>query len=144
MRISDWSSDVCSSDLTVLRIVDVDGKNVIAVPERWEAEGKPPPRLRVVERGKRSALGLGDRILARTEEKGNGWLAHPMKKLARAAELLMGVVDQGEDGKLWLRAVDKKVRRDTPISDIGKAKPGELGLAGPAGRLPRDRKRVGG
>src|SRR3546814_18849307 len=95
MRISDWSSDVCSSDLTVLRIVDVDGKNVIAVPERWEAEGKPPPRLRVVERGKRSALGLGDRILARTEEKGNGWLAHPMKKLARAAELLMGVVDQG-------------------------------------------------
>src|SRR3546814_6129662 len=81
--------------VTVLRIVDVDGKNVIAVPERWEAEGKPPPRLRVVERGKRSALGLGDRILARTEEKGNGWLAHPMKKLGRAAELRMGVVDQG-------------------------------------------------
>src|SRR3546814_15277698 len=131
MRISDWSSDVCSSDLTVLRIVDVDGKNVIAVPERWEAEGKPPPRLRVVERGKRSALGLGDRILARTEEKGNGWLAHPMKKLARAAELLMGVVDQGEDGKLWLRAVDKKVRRDTHISYIGQAKPGELVPAEP-------------
>src|SRR3546814_1008275 len=91
MRISDWSSDVCPSDL----------------------------------------------------EKGNGWLAHPMKKLARAAELLMGVVDQGEDGKLWLRAVDKKVRRDTPISDIGQAKPGALVLAEPAGRLPRisaDRK----
>src|SRR3546814_7992094 len=103
--------------VTVLRIVDVDRKNVIAVPERWEAEGKPPPRLRVVERGKRSALGLGDRILARTEEKGNGWLAHPMKKLARAAELLMGVVDQGEDGKLWLRAVGTKVRSDTPRSE---------------------------
>src|SRR3546814_3918214 len=102
--------------VTVLRIVDVDGKNVIAVPERWEAEGKPPPRLRVVERGKRSALGLGDRILARTEEKGNGWLAHPMKKLARAADLLMGVVDQGEDGKLWLRAVDK--RSDEHTSEL--------------------------
>src|SRR3546814_4445196 len=102
----------------------------------------PPPRLGVVERGKRSALGLGDPILARTEEKGNGWLDHPMKKLARAAELLMGVVDQGEDGKLWLRAVDKKVRRDTPISDIGQAKPGDLVLAEPAGRLPRISARV--
>src|SRR3546814_5290539 len=65
-----------------------------------------------------------------------------MKKLARAAELLMGVVDQGEDGKLWLRAVDKKVRRDTPISDIGQAKPGDLVLAEPAGRLPRISARV--
>src|SRR3546814_4035340 len=65
-----------------------------------------------------------------------------MKKLARAAELLMGVVDQGEDGKLWLRAVDKKVRRDTPISDIGQAKPGDLVLAEPAGRLPRFSARV--
>src|SRR3546814_17587613 len=105
--------------VTVLRIVDVDGKNVIAVPERWEAEGKPPPRLRVVERGKRRALGLGDRILARTEEKGNGWLAHPMKKLARAAELLMGVVDQGADGKLWMRAVDKTRTEESRVGKEG-------------------------
>src|SRR3546814_14899957 len=72
----------------------------------------------------------------------SGWLAHPMKKLPRAAELLMGVVDQGEDGKLWLRAVDKKVRRDTPISDIGQAKPGDLALAAPAGSIPRTSQRV--
>ena len=31
---------------------------------------RPPPRLRVRERGKRGALGVGDRILARTEEAG--------------------------------------------------------------------------
>src|SRR3546814_9699712 len=63
-------------NVTVLRIVDVDGKNGIAVPERWEAEGKPPPRLRVVERGKRSVLGIGDSIHARPGDKGNGRIAN--------------------------------------------------------------------
>src|SRR3954452_2842903 len=53
--------------VTVLRISDVDdGGNVWAVPERWEAE-TPPPKIRVRER-KRGALGLGERVLARTEE----------------------------------------------------------------------------
>src|SRR3954469_18227512 len=74
--------------VTVLRIADIDGDTVWAVPERWEAEGVPVPRLRVRERGKRSALGVGDRILARTEEVGNGWIAHPMKQLARGEELM--------------------------------------------------------
>src|SRR5690606_17273532 len=72
--------------VTVLRVVDTEGAQVIAVPERWEADGIPLPRLRVMERGKRGALGVGDRILARTEEAGKGWIAHPMKKLAGAAE----------------------------------------------------------
>src|SRR3546814_5345180 len=34
------------------------------------------------------------------------------------------------------------LRRDTPISDIGQAKPGDLVLAEPAGRLPRISARV--
>jgi ribonuclease R len=42
--------------VTVLRVTDADGDTVWAVPERWEAEGIPVPRLRVREqRGKRSA-----------------------------------------------------------------------------------------
>ena len=68
--------------VTVLRVVEVDDSgNVFAVPEQWHADG-PPPRLRVIERGRRGALGIGDRILARTEERGQGYVAHPMKKLA--------------------------------------------------------------
>lgn len=122
--------------VTVLRIVDIEGDQPVAVPERWEADGKPPPRIRVVERGKRSALGVGDRILARTEEKGAGWLAHPMKKLARGEELILGVVEE-QEGRLWLRAVDKRERRDTQISDIGPAQPGDLVLAEKTGRPPR-------
>lgn len=128
--------------VTVLRIVDVDDTTLIATPERWEAEGQPAPRLRVVERGKRGALTIGDRILARTEEAGRGWIAHPMKKLAKASEELLGVVERLADGKLWLRPVDKRVRKDTPISDAGEAKPGDLVLAEPHGRPPRISARV--
>src|SRR5687768_10679846 len=56
--------------VTVLRVVDIDESGrAWAVPERWEAEGAPP-RLRVLERKGRgaAALGVGDRILSRTEE----------------------------------------------------------------------------
>lgn len=122
--------------VTVLRVVDVDDAQVIAIPEHWEAEGKPPPRLRVVERGKRSALGVGDRILARTEEQGAGYIAHPMKKLARSEEQLLGVVAKDGD-RYWLRAIDKRERRDTPISDLGEAGEGNLVLAEKTGRAPR-------
>ncbi len=122
--------------VTVLRVVDVDDAQVIAIPEHWEAEGKPPPRLRVVERGKRSALGIGDRILARTEEQGSGYVAHPMKKLARSEEQLLGVVAKDGD-RYWLRAIDKRERRDTPISDLGEAGEGNLVLAEKTGRPPR-------
>ncbi len=128
--------------VTVLRIVDVDDTVLIATPERWEAEGQPAPRLRVVERSKRGALTIGDRILARTEEAGRGWIAHPMKKLAKASEELLGVVEEMADGKLWLRPVDKRIRKDTPISDAGDAKPGDLVLAEPHGRPPRISARV--
>ena len=122
--------------VTVLRVVDVEGDHVIAVPERWEAEGKPPPRLRVVEKGRRSALGVGDRILARTEERGPGLVAHPMKKLARGEELLLGVVER-EGDRWWLRPVDKRERRDTMIYDLGEAGAGDLVLAEKTGRPPR-------
>ena len=126
--------------VTVLRIADVDdGGNVWAVPERWEAE-TPPPRLRVRER-KRGALGVGERILARTEEAGAGWIAHPMKVLAPASEQMLGVLRE-EAGRMWLTSVDKKDRRETVVSDAGDAKAGDLVLAEKAGRPPRITARV--
>ena len=126
--------------VTVLRVADVDdGGNVWAVPERWEAE-TPPPRLRVRER-KRGALGVGARILARTEEAGNGWIAHPMKALAPSSEQLIGVL-RGEGDRLWLQGVEKKERREFPVSDAGGAVAGDLVLAERAGRPPRFTARV--
>ena len=97
----------------------------------------PPPRLRMVEKGRHSALKPGDRVLARTEEAGAGWRAHPMKKLPAAADQLLGVVEIDAAGKGWLAPVDKRVRHSAPISDLGGAEPGQLVLAEPAGRSPR-------
>ncbi|HVI97448.1 MAG TPA: RNB domain-containing ribonuclease [Sphingomonas sp.] len=121
--------------VTVLRVADVDdGGNVWAVPETWHAE-TPAPRLRVRERSKRSALGVGDRILARTEEVGKGWIAHPMKRLARGEELMLGVLRQ-EGERFWLQGVEKKERREFPVSDTGGAQAGDLVKAEKTGRGP--------
>jgi ribonuclease R len=128
--------------VTVLKIVEVDGSHPVAVPERWEAEGVPAPKLRLVERAKRSALAIGDRILARTEEKGAGWIAHPMKKLAKSSEQVMGVVEDGGNGRFWLKSIDKKVRFDTALSELGDAKPGDLVLAELSGRAGQTRARI--
>jgi len=128
--------------VTVLKIVEIDGNQAIAVPERWEAEGVPKPKLRVIERGKRGALGINDRILARTEETGQGWSAHVMKKLGRADEQIMGVVERAGKDRYFLKSVDKKSRYDTAISDIGDAQPGDLVLASVKGRGPRSKAAV--
>src|SRR3546814_13022216 len=108
MRISDWSSDVCSSDL---------------------------PRIRVIERTRKGALGVGDRFLARIEERGQGHVAHPMKRLARGEATTLGVL-HAEGERLWLRAIDKKERRELPISDAGAAQP-EIGRASCRERVGR-------
>lgn len=126
--------------VTVLRVVSVDDGQVWAQPESWHAD-TPPPRLRVIERGRRSALALNDRILARTEEAGKGHVAHVMKKLERSAELVLGVVRK-EGDRHYLTPVDKKERRELPISDLKDAQPGDLVLAEPSGRPPRTTARV--
>ena len=127
--------------VTVLRIVDADDSgNIFAVPEQWHADG-PPPRLRVLERGRRGALGIGDRILARTEERGQGYAAHPMKKLTRSAELVLGVVRK-EGERFWLTPVEKKERRELVIADLKDAEPGDLVLCEVSGRPPRVQARV--
>ena len=126
--------------VTVLRIVSVEDGQVLAIPEQWHAE-TPPPRLRVIEKGRKSSLALNDRILARTEEAGRGLVAHPMKLLAKSAELLLGVVKQ-EGSRHYLSPVDKRERREIMISDLNNAQPGDLVLAEPSGRPPRVTARV--
>jgi ribonuclease R len=128
--------------VTVLRVADVDDAGrAWAVPERWEAEGAPP-RLRVVERkGRGPALGVGDRVLARNEEGRDGWIAHPIKKLLKGSELVLGVVHR-EGDRHWLRPVEKKERRELPIAELGEAGVGDLVLAEKTGRPPRLTARV--
>src|SRR3954467_11842453 len=127
--------------VTVLRVTEVDDSGTAwAVPEQWHAE-TPPPKLRIVERGRKGALGIGDRVLSRTEQQGERFIAHPMKKLARSAELALGVVRR-EGDRFWLSPVDKKERRELFISDLKDAEPGDLVLCEVSGRPPRVSARV--
>src|SRR3546814_11815184 len=64
-----------------------------------------------------------------------------MKRLARGEATTLGVL-HAEGERLWLRAIDKKERRELPISDAGDAQPGDLVLVEKAGRPPRITGRV--
>ncbi|MEY4722159.1 MAG: Ribonuclease, partial [Pseudomonadota bacterium] len=129
--------------VTVLRVVEIDEGEAIAIPDSWEPDdATPPPRLRLREKGRGSALKAGDMVLARTEDTGSGWIAHPMKKLPARAEQVMGVVEIDGAGKPWLAPVDKRVRNSIPIADLGGAEKGTLVLAEPAGRSPRSGVKV--
>src|SRR6476659_2063417 len=127
--------------VTVLRVQAFDESgNVWATPEQWHAE-TPPPRLRLIERGRKTALGIGDRVLARTEERGQGLIAHPMKKLERSAELVLGVVKR-EGPRFWLSPVDKRERLELAMVDVKDAEVGDLVLCEVTGRPPRVSARV--
>ncbi len=134
--------------VTVLRVVEIEDGEAIAVPETWDPDsGQAPPRLRVVEpkgKAKRAgpALRKGDRVLARTEEVGKGWLAHVMRKLPDRADVLMGVVEIDGSGKGWLAPTEKSVRNSIPIADLADAEEGQLVLAEPAGKSPRSGVKV--
>jgi len=131
--------------VTVLRVAAIEGDAVWAMPDHWEGSG-PAPRLRVMEKGRRSALGIGDRILARTEERGSGHIAHPMKKLQAGGETIIGVLvaDTGPGGKpmTWLRPADKRARFDFAVADMGDAAIGDLVRAELSGRGPATKARV--
>jgi len=122
--------------VTVLKVVEADEDgNIWAKPEHWEADG-PPPKLRVIERDRRGALGIGDRVLARTEERGKGHVAHPLKKLAKTQELVLGVLRK-EGTRFWLTPVEKKERRELAVSDVKDGEAGDLVLCEVSGRGPR-------
>jgi len=147
--------------VTVLRVMAIEDGEAMAIPDSWQPdEATPPPRLRIIEprgkaRDKQGALKVGDRVLARTEEAGTGWNAHPIKRLPARTEQLLGVIELDGTGKGWLAPVDKRERNSAPISDMGGAEAGQLVLAEPISRSasaaaprgtsgPRSRTRLDG
>ena len=126
--------------VTVLRIIEAGDESPIAVPDRWDRPGVPP-RVRLIEGKRRAALGVGDRLLARIEETGAGYTAFPMKVLAKTEEFVLGILRKDATG-FRLVPVDKRARTDLSVSDAGDAKVGDLVLAEPHGRPPRQSARV--
>jgi ribonuclease R len=129
--------------VTVLRVVEIDDGDVFAIPDAWQPDDvAPPPRVRIVESKKGGALKKGERVLASTEEAGQGWRAHPIKKLPAAADAMLGVIELDGVLKPWLAPVDKRIRNSFPVSNIGEAEEGNLVLAEPIGRSQRGGVRV--
>ncbi len=128
--------------VTVLRVIEADGKNIAGVPDRWEADGIPPPKIRIFEQQGRGALAIGDKVLARTEEAGSGYRAFVMKKLQRTEEQVLGVLEKDRNDRFWLKPVEKSVRRDWAVSDPGEAQPGQLVMAEVQGRAGQVKARV--
>jgi ribonuclease R len=130
--------------VTALKIVAIEDGDLIAEPDNWDPEAPGnAPRLTIREPRPKPgmkrppALKRGDRVLARTEETEQGWIAHPMKKLPSRTEGLMGVVEIDKTGKAWLAPVDKRVRQSAPIADVGEAEAGQLVIAERVGRSER-------
>ena len=124
--------------VTVLRVVDIEDGEAIAIPESWQPDdAAPPPRIRLIERRRGGAIKRNARVLARTEETANGWQAHPMKVLPDRQENMLGVIEIDGAGKAWLAPVDKRVRNSALVKDLGGAEAGQLVLAEPAGRSAR-------
>lgn len=130
--------------VTVLRVIEIEDGEPIAIPDNWPPDAPDDPPKLTVKEGKKGrngrtfpALKRGDRILSRTEQVGEDWFAFPMKKLPARSEGLMGVVEIDGAGKGWLAPVDKRIRSSSPIADLGGAEEGQLVLAERAGRSER-------
>lgn len=121
--------------VAVIKITKVtaDG-DVYGEPEVWEHPGKPPS-VKIFERGRRAQLGVGDRCVARIETRGDRFRGHPLKKLERRIEKILGVVRKS--GREWLLEVaDKRLRAEfiIPPDYLNEAQGGELVLAETIGR----------
>ena len=129
--------------VTVLRVIEAGDGDPVGVPDGWD-RGTPPPRVRIVEgkgRQRPAALGVNDRVLARIEETGGGYTAFPMKTLTRTTEFVLGILRKEAMG-YRLVPVDKRARSDLAVLDTGTAEPGDLVLAEPSGKPPRQHARV--
>ncbi|MFZ4806720.1 MAG: ribonuclease R [Hyphomicrobiaceae bacterium] len=126
--------------VTALEIVarDDDG-DLIAEPLVWDGEEGERPRLLVLDNPRlraegESALGLGDRILARCERleepdvSGLLFEAFPLKKLPREKRRLLGIFRSAARGGGSIVPIDRKELREWSVNkgDEGRAKDGDL------------------
>ena len=128
--------------VTVLTVTGADDGRVFAVPANWDGDGPPPSVLVRERKGRGSALGEGDRILARIEEAGRGYTGHIMKRIGRASEEMLGILRRDASG-WFLQPADKRVRKMFKVTDAKDAEAGDLVLAQTEGREARVIERLG-
>jgi ribonuclease R len=115
--------------VTVVEITgtDTDGE-IVAKPQQWP-EGTTPPRIYMApDKGSRSALGPGDRVLARLQPIGDGaYEGRTIRRLPHAPERALGIF-RVVDGEGRIKSIDRRVRMDFLVQrgDELQARPGEL------------------
>ena len=114
--------------VTVLEIsgTDVDGE-VLAKPIDWDEDEAPPVIYVAPDKRTASALGPGDRVLARLAPSGDVYEARVIRRLAEAPSLVLGVfaVDGGQ-GRI--RPANRRVKSELMVAtgDSLDAEPGDL------------------
>lgn len=132
--------------VAVLRVTGPDSSGDLqAVPVEWDGDDTPPI-LTVIERKNDTALGSGDRILARIGVEGEQRRAKVIRKIGTSPRSVLGIYRQaGEQGRL--QPVNKKSDLEYIIApgDRNGARDGELVQAeqiGPRSRIGLPRARV--
>ncbi len=115
--------------VTVVEVTgtDADGE-LLARPLSWDSEAEPPTIYMAPERGGRSALGPGDRVLARLTPGAEGtYDGRTIRRIpSRPAQVLGIYGTAGGQGRL--RPIDRRARHEYVVSsrDTKGAAPGEL------------------
>ncbi len=110
--------------------IDEDGE-LLARPTVWDEEKAPPAIYMAPERSSRSALAVGERVLARLKKTDDGsYEAQVIRKLDRPQRRVLGVYELGSEGGR-LRPTDKRAKSEFILNkdNADGATPGELVLA---------------
>ena len=110
--------------------LDEDGE-LLARPAVWDSDQPDPTIYLAPERGSRSALAVGERVLARLKKSGEAtYEAQIIRKLDRPQRRVLGLYEIGEEGGR-LRPADRRAKKEFILTkeNAGGAKAGELVLA---------------
>ena len=106
--------------------LDDDGDLILRpTDQRFE---KAPPQIRVNTRGlKGPAPGIGDKVLARLEQKRGGYLAHIIKRLEQRPSNIIGIFRQHPDSGI-VEPADRRLKTNFMVNsrETGGAEDGEL------------------
>jgi ribonuclease R len=130
--------------VTVLAVEGIDDQGEpIGVPTEWDEEWGSPPRIVITserpKRGASRAPGIGDRVLARLQPKGEGYTARVIKLLERQPKAVLGIFRRRGDeariipvdrrgSELLVPPAASKGAEDGELVSVETTKAGRYGL----------------
>ncbi len=114
--------------VSVLEVSGLDDDGDVILRPTDQRFEKAPPRIRVSTRGlKGPAPGIGDKVLARLEQKRGGYLAHIIKRLEQRPSNIIGVYRQHPDSGI-VEPADRRFKTNFMVNsrETGGAADGEL------------------